>query len=129
MTVQELHAVRELKVKIKDIEKSLRTLRISADNLVPIIDGLPCAIEAKSRVEKIALMIVDRERELETLRNQLVSVKSTLANKIMSAFDEPTVQTLLILRYIECLTFKDIARRMCFCLRYVFKLHNKAILK
>ena len=72
MTEKELNGVRELNKKIRDLQRHLQELRVSAENLVPILDGLPHSSEAKSRVEKIALMIVEDERELTAL-NEAVS--------------------------------------------------------
>lgn len=127
MTEQELFGVRDLKGKIKEVEKRLQTLKMSAGNLVPIIDGLPHATQAKSRVERITLMIVDAERELDSLRNRLVQAKTELANKIMCEVSEPVLQTLLVLRYVECLPFKDIYNRMHYTLRQIFRLHDKVL--
>lgn len=127
MTEQELYQVRDVKKRIKDLEKKLEMLKMSAGNLVPIIDGLPHATQAKSRVERIALMIVDAERELDNLRNRLTQAKTELADKIMCEVSEPVLQTLLVLRYVECLPFKDIAHKMFFGLRYVFKLHDRIL--
>lgn len=125
MTDKELNVVRELRDEICILERRLQELRMSAENLVPIIDGLPHATEAKSRVEKIALMIVADERELENLREQFMKLKSELANKIMSQVSDPILQTLLVLRYVECLSFKETARRMKSSLRHVYRLHEK----
>lgn len=125
MTEQELNAVRELNKKIRALETRLRDVRNSAENIVPILDGLPKAAFAKSRVEKTALKAVEVERELEALRGQLPLLKSDLANKIMAEVDEPIRQTLLILRYIECLSFRETARRMRITLRHVFRVHEK----
>lgn len=127
MTEQELNKVRAVKKRIKDLEKKLQTLKMSASNLVPIIDGLPHATQAKSRVERIALMIVDCERELANNRDRLTQAKEELADKVMCEVSEPEWQTLLVLRYVECLPFKDVAHRMFFGLRYVFKLHDKIL--
>ena len=41
MTEQELNSGHDLKKQIRDLEKHLQTLRLSAENLVPILDGLP----------------------------------------------------------------------------------------
>ena len=121
----ELNQVRELKKRIQAVERHLQALRMSAENLVPIIDGLPHAKEAKSRVEKIALMIVASEREIETFREEIIQTKSALADKILCEVEEPTLQVLLVLRYVECLSFKDVARRMKSSLRHVYRLHEK----
>ena len=125
MTEKELNGVRELRNKICILERRLQELRTSAENLIPIIDGLPHATEAKSRVEKITLMIVANERELTALNEKMTAARSELADKILREVDAPILQTLLVLRYVECLSFKETARRMHFTLRYIFKLHTK----
>lgn len=125
MTEKELNSVRELNKQIRRQEQHLQALRLSAENLVPILDGLPHSNEAKSRVEKIALMIIESERELENLRKEMTAAKSELVEKILRAVDEPAMQTLLALRYVECLSFKETARRLRFTLRHVFRLHEK----
>ena len=125
MTEKELNSVRNLKKRIRDVERHLQALRLSAENLVPILDGLPHSTEAKSRVEKIALMIIEHERELETLHERIISAKSELVDKILREVDEPTLQALAALRYVECLSYKETARRMTFTLRHVFRLHAK----
>lgn len=125
MTEQELNGVRELRNKICVLERRLQELRTSAENLVPILDGLPHSSEAKSRVEKIALMIVEDERELTALNEAILLARSELADKILREVDEPTLQTLLVLRYVECLSFKETARRMKITLRHLYRLHEK----
>lgn len=125
MTEEELNGVRELNKKIRDIERHLQELRMSAENLVPILDGLPHSSEAKSRVEKIALMIVEDERKLTSLNETMLLAKSELADKILCEVNEPILQTLLVLRYVECLSFEKTARRMRITLRHVFRLHEK----
>lgn len=125
MTEQELNSVRELKKRIHVLEKHLQALRLSAENIVPVLDGLPHSTEAKSRVEKIALMIIQDERELTALNEKILLAKSELVDKILCQVDEPTLQTLLILRYVECLSFKETARRMHFTLRHLYRLHKK----
>lgn len=125
MTEKELNSVRELKKRIRDLELRLQALKTAAENLVPVLDGLPHSNEAKSRVEKIALMIIEHERELETLREQILLAKSQLVDKILREVDEPTLQALAALRYVECLSYKETARRMMFTLRHVFRLHAK----
>ena len=125
MTERELNSVRELNKRIDKLERYLAELRLSAENIVPILDGLPKATVAKSRVEKIALRAVESGHELETLRAELIQAKSELADKIMAGMFEPAIQTLLMLRYVEGLSFNQTARRMRITLRHVFRLHEK----
>lgn len=123
----ELNIVRELKKLLVKEEQRLNSLRINALNITPILDGLPHAKTAQSKVEKNALKIIESEQELETLRAELIQAKSVLADKIMTQVDEPNYQTLLVLRYVECLSFREIARRMHFVLRNIFTLHDAAL--
>jgi len=125
MTVKELNSVRELNKQIRELERHLVALRISVENITPILDGLPHSTDVKSRVEKLALDIVDDEKQLATLREQLPHVKINLVNLIMREADNPTLQTLLILRYVACCSFKETARRMKFTLRHVYRIHEK----
>ena len=123
----ELNIVRELKKILTKEEQRLNSLRINALNITPVIDGLPHAKTAQSKVERNALRIIESEQEVETLRAELIQAKSALADKIMSQVDEPNYQTLLVLRYVECLSFREIARRMHFVLRNLFNLHDAAL--
>lgn len=123
----ELNIVRELKKLLTKEEQRLDALRINAVNIVPILDGLPHAKTAQSRVEKNALKIIESEHEIEHLQTELIRAKTTTLDKIMSKVDEPNHQTLLVLRYVECLSFREIARRMHFVLRNIFNLHDAAL--
>lgn len=127
MTAEELNSVRELRKKIRAVESRLQALKTNAENIVPILDGLPHAKTAQSKVERNALKIIESEQELETLRTELIQAKSALADKIMSQVDEPNYQTLLVLRYVECLSFREIARRMHYTLRSVYRTHKKIL--
>ena len=127
MTDQELNRVRDLRQRIRDLERHLQALRLSVENLVPVIDGLPHSHEVSRRVEKLAVKIVDAEQELDQLREEMLRAKSELVNIITGKVEDPTLQTLLILRYVSCCTFKETARRMRFTLRYIFKLHEKIL--
>ena len=122
---RELNIVRELNKRIRDIERHLQMLRMSVENLVPILDGLPHSTGAKSRVEKLALMIVEDERELAAFYEAITLAKSELLDRILREVEDPTLQTLLALRYVECLSFEKTARRMRITLRHVFRLHEK----
>ena len=125
MTEKELNGVREIQKMIRKLERHIQELRMSAENLVPILDGLPHSKQAKSRVEKLALEIAEGEHELELLNWRLLDEKARLIDLILNETLEPAVQTLLVLRYVECLSFKETARRMKYGLRHVFKLHEK----
>lgn len=125
MTETEIKKARELCKRIRELEKRVARLKASRDNIVPVIDGMPHATTAKSKVESLALKIVEDERELTTLRNELEQARVHVAEVIMLEVDDPICQAVLLLRYVECLPFKDVARRMKCGLRQIFRLHRK----
>ena len=129
MTEQELTSVRDLRKKIRDLEKKIHALRLNVENITPVIDGLPHSTEAKSRVEKLAVSIVAAERELAELREQMPQAQAHLAELITREVAEPVAQTLLVLRYVACCSFREVARRMNFDISHVFKLHRRALKK
>ena len=129
MTEKELNIVRELKKQIRDLERHLQALRLSAENLVPILDGLPHSNSAKSRVEKIALMIIESERELENLRAQLDRASEELPARIHDEVSDVQERTLLLLRYVACMRFRDIAFQLERSEARVFQIHHDVLKK
>lgn len=127
MTKQELCIVRGLKKKQRDFEKHLQELKVAAENIVPVIDGLPRAKNAKSRVERIALDILECERELLEICGLVVTAQEELADKILAEITSPSLFTFAVLRYVECLSFKDCAHRMRITLRHAFRLDEKIL--
>lgn len=127
MTKQELCTVRGLKKKQRDIEKHLQELKVASENIVPVLDGLPRAKNAHSRVERIALDILQCERELVEICGLIVKAQEELADKITSELTSPALFTFAVLRYIECLSFKDVAHRMRITLRHAFRLDEKIL--
>ena len=103
----------------------LAGLRLSAENLVPILDGMPHSKEAKSRVERIALEIIEDECELTALWSEYELAQARLTDKILLEVSDPVIQTLLVLRYVECYSFRETARRINYSLRQVFRLHEE----
>lgn len=124
MTLEDLNSCRALQIQIGTVTNHLAGLRMSAANLVPILDGMPHSKEAKSRVERIALEIIEDECELTALQSEYELAKARLTDKILLEVSDPVIQTLLVLRYVECCSFRETARRINYSLRQVFRLHE-----
>lgn len=127
MTAQELYKVRELRNKILATTRHLESLRISASNLVPVLDGMPHARNATSRVEKISLNIIENENELTALREEFDAEAAKLADKIKAAPLKPQEREILILRYVACERFRDISFQTGYSDAHVFYLHRSAV--
>ena len=125
MTEQELNNVRELKKKQRGLEKRLQELKVASENIVPILDGLPPTKNAKSRVEGIALAILECDREIAEICGLVVKAQSELADKLLAEVKSPVLLTFAVLRYVECLSYKETAHRMLITLRHTFRLNEK----
>lgn len=127
MKKEELNRVRDLLKRQRELEKYLAELKVAAENIVPIVDGLPHAKTAKSRVEKIALDILQCERDLVEICGLIVTAQAELADKITAEIKRPALFTFAVLRYVEGLSFKETARRMLITLRHAFRLDEKLL--
>lgn len=125
MTARELNAVRELNEQVVLLERRLAELRLTAQDIVPANDGMPRGNLKQSKVENLVMKILECEDELEALRNELSLARSELKEKIFREVADPVQQKLLLLRYVECLTVKETARRLRITLRHAFRLQQK----
>jgi len=129
MTEKELNAARELKKLIQDREQRLIGLRASAQNLVPANDGQPRSQTPSSRVEKLAIKILDADEKLNCLRRQFDEAAAQIALEIYNADLTAQEQAVLIARYVDCVTFRAIQFRLHLSDAHVFYLHRCACKK
>ena len=129
MTESELNDVRGIKERIRDLEWHLKTLKLSVEKMVPIIDGLPHASDAKSKVEELTVQIIDDERELENLREQFVSATIELTSKINALKLSQMEKTVLIMRYGICMNFQNIWLELGISDARLFYIHRTALKK
>ena len=129
MTKHELHEVRRLHEQICELENYLQFLRRRLHDVTPKLDGMPRAAPLESKIERITATIIDGERELESCRLQLQMKTATLTQFISRHVDKPPIRELLLLRYVDCLSFRDICRRLQISERTMFRLHREGISK
>lgn len=129
MTEKELNIVRELSKKIRDLERHLQALRLSVQNITPVLDGLPHSTGVKSRVEKLALSVIEKERELCSLREQFVSSALDITEQINRAQLNQEEKSVLLLRYVSCMNFQDIWFELNISDARTFYLHRTALKK
>lgn len=130
MTDKALNVVRELHKKIRDLTSHLQALRLSAQNIVPVIDGLPHSSDVKSRVEKLALKIYEHERELSDLSRQFAISALDLTDRINRADNlNQQEKSILLMRYVACMNFQDIWLELKISDARTFHLHRAAVKK
>ena len=122
-----LNAVRELKEKIVTAEAELENLRGLAQNLVPTMDGTPTVRSLDSRVEKLALKIVAAEQKLDALKTELDRLSAELFDEIQRRVKSVQAATVVTLHFVTCLSFRQIARRISYSLRQVFRLNQQGV--
>ena len=129
MTERELNEARELKERIRELERHISTLRLSAADITPKLDGMPRATDIKSKVEKLAAHIVDAEQELESIRAEFCAAAITITTRIQNADLNRKEKTLLILHYCACMNFRDISFQMGLSDATTFRLHRDGLKK
>lgn len=124
MTWEELNEVRSLNDDLKSAERLLEVLRLSADMKVPVNDGMPHNPSTNSRVEIMTVRIVDLTREIEELKAKIIATIPVLKAKIKSAVEDKTVRALFILRYVDCMLFRDIGFALGYSEAHIYYLHR-----
>lgn len=127
MTKRELYGVRDLRKMIHDTEIYVDMLRERVKNTTPILDGMPHAAPLDSRIERFMLEIAEFSRELEVYREELLRRSVTLTNKISRAVTDKQQRSVLLMRYVSCLSFKEICDTMDLSRSTVYALHRLAI--
>lgn len=129
MTEQELNRVRDLHKRIRDLENLLATLRKRAGDIVPAREGLPHSTDIHSKVESLALKIVEKTIELDLLHKQILTATAALTESICRHISEPNQRAVMLLRYVHCLHFRDISFRLDKSDATVYRLHHDAAQK
>lgn len=80
------------------------------------------------RIGEITARIVDLEREINEDIDRSIDVQREIRAAITTVPDE-RLRHLLELRYINCLTLEEIARRMDYSYKQICRLHGKALLQ
>lgn len=124
MTWEELNEVRSLNDDLKSAERLLEVLRLSAGVKVPVNDGMPHNSSPTSRVEIMTVRIVDLTREIEELKAKIIATIPVLKAKIKSAVEDKTVRALFILRYVDCMLFRDIGFALGYSEAHIYYLHR-----
>lgn len=82
----------------------------------------------RDRIGEITARIVDLEREINEDIDRSIDLQREIRAAIATVPDE-RLRHLLELRYINCLTLEEIARRMDYSYKQICRLHGKALLQ
>ena len=124
MTFEELNAVRDINFELAKAKRTLAIWRCASSIKVPSNTRLSKTKTTNSSVERISIKIIEAENKVVALQEKVSLNQEILEKQIVSEFDDSEHQALLILRYVECLSFKDIAKIMHYSEKHIYRLHD-----
>lgn len=127
MKASELNEVRLLKMKLCAYEILLARARNALSNMASMATAYPSSGTLKSRVEELTLKVMHLTEQIARLRADMEEAALGLATRICQIFIDETEQTLMLLRYVECLPWAKVAERMYYSRRNVCRLHDAII--
>ena len=140
MTFEELNVVRTLRKQIADEERKLEVLKYSIDSITPkfkrvtqngesftCLDDSPKSKSHNSRTETISTLIIDTENKIAELHKQLDKETSALIGNICREYLDTIKQIILIHRYVNGKSFREIARAVHYSKSQVCIIHKKII--
>lgn len=129
MTQAELNEARELRRRIRDEERRLDALRAAAQNITPILDGMPHERSQSSRVEKVALLVLEVERELAALKARFETACVKITRALRCENLDAQEFEIMLMRYVACMNFRDIQFNLDKSDARVFYYHRNALKK
>ena len=111
MTRQELKQYHTLKAIIKHTESRIEELRAIAESTTQNLSGIPVSTGRSDKVGKYASIIADLEIEWRELRTDAV-IELTYIDAWIRGIKDKTIQEIFTMRYIDCLSWRDIAQRL-----------------
>ena len=117
-------AYQEADSKLEQMER----LQSLATRTTTVIRSVPCGngMALHSRVERAIADVQEQSEQLADEINRLVNVRREVAEAI-AQMTNPNERRILEYRYLAFLSWKEISHSMKIGLRYVYKLHERAI--
>ena len=128
MTIKEyLSQAYRIDQRINSKLEQVRSLRGLAEKATSTLSDTPCSGNGnKQKIESVIVKIIDLEHEIDEEIDRLVDLKQEIVSLIKHV-KNPEYQTLLELRYLCFRTWEQIAVEMHYELRYLHKLHRRAL--
>lgn len=127
MTPKEyLMQYRKLSARLENIEKNLNQMKDERESLTISYDGMPKGTAISDKTARLATFIVDKENELLDTKYELVAMQREIS-KAIAKVENADYSRLLYMRYIDGLTWEEIAVNLHFTWRHVLRLHGRAL--
>lgn len=121
-----LNSVRMLNTAIKVKESELYQLKLNIASLSPQTTGERVKSSSSGDIMKTVDKIVDMQAEINAEIDRLVDLKKEVRLKVNQLTDSRYVD-ILIDYYINCKTWEEVANDLKYNLRWVYRLHDRAL--
>lgn len=127
MTAKEyLNDIRKMDLEIKTLQDQIVKLRQNAEGLKAMeLSDMPRGGKSKDLADYVA-ELADLQMKCVSYITNLVEKKDKAMDCIMQ-IDGSELRNVLLLRYIQCLSWDEIADRMQYSIRTIFSLHGSAL--
>ncbi len=107
--------------------EQVQSLRDLAAKATATLSDMPRSASPNvHRMEDVITKMVDLESEINADLTRLIDLKHEIVT-VVKCVESPELQTLLELRYLCFMTWEQIAVELHFDLRWVHRLHNRAL--
>lgn len=108
--------------------EQVRSLRALAEKATSTLSDMPPSDESRNvhRMEDIIVKMTDLESEINGDLQHLIDLKHEIVT-VVKCVEAPELQTILELRYLCFLPWEEIAVNLHLDIRWVHRLHNKAL--
>lgn len=121
--------IRNINIKIERKKMQLETLKDISTKITPTLSDMPKGSSKEtSPMENAICKIIDLENEIKELSGIMDAKKSESLSYIFQLHNDE-YQTLLMLRYLQLMSWEDISLEMHYTKRWLYKLHGIALNK
>ncbi|MEA5010438.1 MAG: hypothetical protein VB100_01790 [Angelakisella sp.] len=121
MTTEELNAALNIAKKIKRLQAQLDDIHITG---IPGSTGGNSPVQGGSKLSA-AVVAAELTSEIESLQDKLRLEQAIIARYIGKKDLEVVERRLLMLRYVKCLEWGNVARCLGYSLSHTFRLHQQ----
>lgn len=116
-----------LAAEIGALSEALECARAEAMKITPSWGGERVQTSVRQdRQEEAVLRYTELKAEINSRIRRLFEIKKELF-ELVDKIEDPRLRTLIIYRYINRMTFEAIADKMGYDLRWVYRIHKKAL--
>ena len=99
-----------------------------ATKVTPTYTGMPHGGSGEDRMQDAVERLSEVEKELNEKIDKLVDLRREV-DMAISTIGDTRLETVLRYRYIDCMTFEQIAVKMSYCYEHICRLHGLALQK